>query len=94
MSLASPDSHKSYRPLTIISFRINYWLHGLHPFGYHMTNVLLHCTVCVLLLYITGLLVGRREGDREVQWITTLLFAVHPIHTEAVSVNILYICVM
>ena len=36
-------SHKSYRPLTVLTFRMNYALHELQPWGYHVINVLLRC---------------------------------------------------
>ena len=46
--MSDPTSHKSYRPLSVLSFRLNYALHGLEPWGYHAVNVLLHvaCTLC------------------------------------------------
>lgn len=43
------QSHKSYRPLCVLTFRWNYLFHGLDPAGYHMVNMLLH--VVVTLMY-------------------------------------------
>ncbi|OQV18971.1 putative Transmembrane and TPR repeat-containing protein [Hypsibius exemplaris] len=40
--MSKENSHKSYRPFTVLTFRWNYALHGLDPFGYHVTNVVLH----------------------------------------------------
>ena len=34
----SSESHKSYRPLCVATFRLNYMLHGLQPMGYHLVN--------------------------------------------------------
>ena len=79
--ISDKGSHKSYRPLTVATFRLNYMLHELHPLGYHLVNVLLHSAVCYLYVLLCGVVF------REV-WpalIAGLLFAVHPIHTEAVS---------
>ena len=79
--MGSPDSHKSYRPLTVATFRLNYVVHKLQPLGYHLVNVLLHSAVCYLYVLLCGVVF------REV-WpalIAGLLFAVHPIHTEVVS---------
>uniref|UniRef100_A0A183T8W6 dolichyl-phosphate-mannose--protein mannosyltransferase n=1 Tax=Schistocephalus solidus TaxID=70667 RepID=A0A183T8W6_SCHSO len=42
------SSHKSYRPLTVLTFRWNYALGRLDPFGYHAVNVALHCCVTIL----------------------------------------------
>lgn len=44
------QSHKSYRPLTVFTFRLNYMMHQLEPWGYHVTNVVLHAVVCSLYL--------------------------------------------
>ncbi|UYV82645.1 TMTC3 [Cordylochernes scorpioides] len=46
--LAKEQSHKSYRPLCVLTFRLNYTVHGLDPFGYHLVNVILHTAVCLL----------------------------------------------
>lgn len=82
--LTHNGSHKSYRPLTVLSFRWNCWLAGgLHPRGFHLTNVLLHATVSVLSLAIFNLLLGG--ACHRAALLASLLFAVHPIHAEAVA---------
>ena len=81
MPMEDKDSHKSYRPLTVATFRLNYMLHELQPLGYHLVNVLLHSAVCYLYVLLCGVVFNE-------VWpalIAGLLFAVHPIHTEAVS---------
>ena len=40
------DSHKSFRPVTVLSFRINYSLHGLEPYGYHAVNTIIYGLAC------------------------------------------------
>ena len=79
--ISDRESHKSYRPLTVATFRLNYMLHELQPLGYHLVNVLLHSAVC----YLYVLLCGVVFSDVWPALIAGLLFAVHPIHTEAVS---------
>ena len=77
----NPNTHKSYRPLCVATFRLNYLLHELQPMGYHLVNVLLHSAVCYLYVQLCGVVFSA-------VWpalIAGLLFAVHPIHTEAVS---------
>ncbi|XP_073813905.1 transmembrane O-mannosyltransferase targeting cadherins 3 [Musca autumnalis] len=82
-------SHKSYRPLTVLTFRLNYWLHELQPYGYHVVNVLLHIAVCLLWRRASRLLVmqctQRPTFAHKCSFISSLLFAVHPIHSEAVT---------
>ncbi|GIY09497.1 protein O-mannosyl-transferase TMTC3 [Caerostris extrusa] len=74
------QSHKSYRPVCVFTYRLNYLLHGLQPFGYHLVNVVLHALVCLLYKRTCSLFVT--EGTA---LIASVLFAVHPLHTEAVT---------
>ena len=87
MPISASNSHKSYRPLCVATFRLNYLLHELQPMGYHLVNVLLHSAVCFLYVQLCGVVFGE-------VWlvlIAGLLFAVHPVHTEAVSPIVYYI---
>ena len=79
--LTHSGSHKSYRPVCVLTFRINYALGGLNPIGYHLGNVILHSLVTGLFAYTASLLV-RHPVPRAV---AALVFAAHPIHTEAVA---------
>ncbi len=75
------DRSNRYQPLAMVSFALNHRLGGLEPFGCHLTNLLLHLTICLLLL-----LALRRLLPRGMLALTaTLLFALHPVHTETVS---------
>ncbi|XP_076312549.1 protein O-mannosyl-transferase Tmtc3-like isoform X2 [Tachypleus tridentatus] len=73
-------SHKSYRPLCVLTFRLNYMLSELEPMSYHLVNVVLHIYVCFLYFRITHLFLSE-----SVSLVASILFAVHPIHTEAVT---------
>lgn len=71
-----------YIPVTLLSFQLNYALSGLQPGIYHATNVLLHILNVFLILWISWILLQKRT------WLPILvgsLFAVHPLHTEAVA---------
>uniref|UniRef100_A0A182VFL2 Glycosyltransferase RgtA/B/C/D-like domain-containing protein n=1 Tax=Anopheles merus TaxID=30066 RepID=A0A182VFL2_ANOME len=74
------QSHKSYRPLCVLTFRWNYLLHGLEPAGYHLVNVLLHTIVSLMYFRMCAMLLSETAS-----FAAALLFAVHPIHTEAVT---------
>lgn len=81
--LRHSGSHKSYRPLCVLTFRLNYLLSALDPVGFHLTNVLLHSAVTgVYVLTVRKAVVGCRS---EVLLLCGLLFATHPVHTEAVA---------
>ena len=78
------DSHKSYRPISVLTYRINHYFHGVQPMGYHFVNVLLHC--CAQLLFsclARGIFEGEKAGGMKTV-VSSWLFAVHPIHTEPV----------
>ena len=80
--LSRRESHKSYRPLTVLTYRyFNHYFSGLDPTGYHVVNVVLHAIASVLFLFVVGVVLGYGR------WATyaALLFATHSIHTEAVS---------
>ncbi|XP_059167603.1 protein O-mannosyl-transferase TMTC4-like isoform X1 [Physella acuta] len=81
-------SHKSYRPITVLTFRWNYWAAGgLYPKGFHIVNILLHGFVCVLLMpaYKVVLSINAMHSSPKSSLLCSLLFAVHPVHTESVA---------
>ncbi|KAL0963006.1 hypothetical protein UPYG_G00348290 [Umbra pygmaea] len=79
--LTHSGSHKSYRPLCTLSFRLNYALDGLRPWGYHLINVGLHGAVTSLFATLCRPLLGGGMWSL----LAGLLFASHPVHTEAVA---------
>lgn len=80
--MADPNSHKSYRPLTILTFRLNMILSGPSSTSFHVSNLVLHACVVILLIMLCR---NVLEWDRHRSFTVALLFATHPIHTEAVS---------
>lgn len=46
---ASFKGPSSTRPVSKISFALNYWLHGLNPTGYRWTNVVIHAVNALLV---------------------------------------------
>lgn len=73
-------SHKSYRPLTVLTFRINYVFSELSAKSYHLLNLVLHAVVCLIFLQVCRLFLDQKSS-----LVAALLFAVHPVHTEAVT---------
>ena len=70
-----------YRPLTLTTYAIQYSIHGDQSAPYHILNILLHALTCFVLMKYIGLLFK----DMRLTILSGLLFAIHPIHTEAVS---------
>jgi tetratricopeptide (TPR) repeat protein len=74
-------SFKVYRPLTFGSYYLDQILWSRNPLGFHLTSVLLHA-VNSALVYALAAALGCASGPA--LW-ASLLFAVHPVHTEAVA---------
>ena len=69
-----------YRPLTILTFGIDWSLFGGDPWWFHLVNVLMHAVATALVVLVTA------QGLRPVPALTAgLVFAVHPVHVEAVA---------
>lgn len=70
-----------YRPLQAATYLLDYHWWGLNPFGFHLTSVLIHATVAALFYRLALALLADARGALA----AALLYAVHPIHTEAVA---------
>lgn len=73
--------HSSYRPVQTISYMVDYSLWKMAPFGYHLTSIACHMLVAGLL-YI---FIFKIFASNYLSFVTALLFALHPVHTEAVT---------
>ncbi|MCK6683989.1 MAG: tetratricopeptide repeat protein, partial [Thermoanaerobaculia bacterium] len=74
-----PRASEQYYPLVFTTFWIEKQLWGLHPFGYHLVNVLLHAGSALLLwLFLTRL---KLRGG----FFAAMLFALHPVSVESVA---------
>ena len=86
------------RYIGYLTFALNYAVHGLDAWGYHFVNLLIHLTTS-LLLYILVLLTFKTSrflsvhGEQQepvnsrnvIAFFTALIFAVHPVQTQAVT---------
>lgn len=72
-----------YRPLALITFAIEYQLWKENPAASHAVNLLLYILVCLLLFRFLSYCLSNSQQN--IAFIATLLFALHPIHTEAVA---------
>lgn len=70
-----------YRPLQYLTYMGIYRLCGLNPAGYHLFKLALHILTVVLVFY----LIGDYFANFRTGLVAALLFALHPIHTEAVT---------
>jgi tetratricopeptide (TPR) repeat protein len=70
-----------YRPLLNLSFMLDMHLGGTLPFIYHFSNILIHILVASLIFS----LFLKLNYKRELAWVFSVLFLVHPVLTQAVA---------
>lgn len=85
----------NYHPFTWLSYKLDYFIWGYNPFGYHLTNNILHGLNSILVFFVTKKLITRyyyknesvenREKIFTITIITTILFIIHPTHVESIS---------
>lgn len=76
------EDRTGYRPISLISFATDVQLFGLNPKPSHVINLLLYTLGCILLLKLL------KDLFPENQWLAfliTVLYTVHPLHTEVVA---------
>ena len=77
-----------YRPMSVITFAVEWQFFGENPFISHLVNILLYGLTGVVLYLIMLLMFKNVRPPLEAYFIaiaTTTLFLAHPIHTEAVA---------
>ena len=86
-----------YRPVMSLIFAVDYSLFGAEPWAYHLTSLFFHSLNSVLVFLLglkllrdgePGALSGGVEAGRSPLWLAlgaSLLFAAHPVNTEAVA---------
>jgi tetratricopeptide (TPR) repeat protein len=70
-----------YRPLTSLSYWIDFKIWGLNPAGFHLTNILLQALNAVLFFFV----LIRLGMERIPSFAGGLLFTVFPLHFENVA---------
>ena len=78
-------AYRLFRPVTFASYALNWWAQAAKPFTYHLVNLLLQIVVTLLIYFLLRKLLASVEPSTSAAFAAALLFAVHPIHTEAVA---------
>uniref|UniRef100_A0A6B2KZ34 dolichyl-phosphate-mannose--protein mannosyltransferase n=1 Tax=Arcella intermedia TaxID=1963864 RepID=A0A6B2KZ34_9EUKA len=87
-NLKDEASHKSYRPVTVLSFRLNHWISEFNAKPYHLVNMLLHSLVCIFSYFLALAIFKPTHPEEEthsIALLSALIFAAHPVHVEAVT---------
>ena len=72
----------SYRPVSNLTYFLDYYLFQAKPYGSHLINILIHCVNSVLVYWI----VNQIFSSSILGIFAGLLFSLHPIQSEAVAV--------
>src|SRR3989338_9083171 len=78
----STSGEMSYRPVVTFTYFLDYAIYGIKPWGYHLTNLLLHAMNGVILYIFLTLLITHHSS---LITLISLLFITHPVLTEAVN---------
>ena len=70
----------AWRPAFHLSLALNNWTFGAEPFGFRLVNVLLHALVTALFWRLCK----QIGSSPRIAALAAILFALHPVHTEAV----------
>ncbi len=75
-----------YRPVLFTTFAINYALGGDNPIGYHLVNNFFHIANGLLVFFILNSVLKKPEEKFSlIAFLTSLVFIIHPLQTEAVT---------
>ena len=84
VAMATQFNHAHYTPLTMLSLALDYRIWGLDPFGYHLTNIVLHAlTAALACVFLWPIMPSLGAAA-----LAALIFALHPLQMEAVTLAI------
>jgi len=97
-SFANLFEHRNYQIMRFVgylSLATNYSIHQTDVFGYHVFNLLIHilsgCAVYFLVRFLAAVSIGNKDNIQSsafvvfLPFLAALLFALHPLQTQAVS---------
>jgi Flp pilus assembly protein TadD len=88
---AAFDSPMSTRPVSYVTFALNYYVHEYRVFGYRVTNLAVHLLTGIFLFLLlnatlaTPALASRYGPKREIALFASVLWLVHPVATQSVA---------
>jgi hypothetical protein len=91
LTKAGFESSPSTRPVSYITFALNYYFHGFHTTGYHLVNICIHVLAAIflfLLIKTTLSLPHLQNKYAKFAWLpfaAALFWAVHPLQIQSVT---------
>ncbi|HLF65609.1 MAG TPA: tetratricopeptide repeat protein, partial [Saprospiraceae bacterium] len=90
-----------YKPVTYLTWMLEYRIVGPNPFLFHFNNILLHVLNTILVFFLIRNIASKfdklKGHEVHIAFFTALLFGVHPMHVESVGwaverKDVLYTC--
>ncbi|MGB2691690.1 MAG: hypothetical protein WBB48_07320 [Thermodesulfobacteriota bacterium] len=81
------NAGKYFRPVYQASLIVDNEIWNTSPFGFHLTNIILHSVSTVFLYFLVLLLLKEFhvQGRNSIAFFSSVLFALYPLHVEPVS---------
>ena len=77
-----PGNHVGvYRPIRSVYYLFSLQLWGFSPFFFHLQAIIVHLLISIIIYFIARIITKNKTAS----FFTGILFATHPVHTEAVS---------
>ena len=74
-----------YRPLQLAVLAVQYEFFGLNPFLYHLVHILSYGLLCAFVYLLLSRMLKAVDSGRWIALIASVLFTLHPVHTEVVA---------
>ena len=81
-----------YQPLSWVTLGLDYLIWGMNPFGYHLTNLILHAANALVFYYLARRLLSMTLAAAHEEFslqfgasLAALFFALHPLRVESVA---------
>ena len=86
----TPVPGKTYQPVRVFSYALDYSLWELNPLGFHLVNTFFHGLAGILLFFFLAEILSRMRPDAEldnrvIALAAAILWICHPINVESVS---------
>lgn len=81
----------TYQPIRVLSYAVDYHFWKLNPMGYRITNIIFYILTCIMVFFTLRILSthlrerASPDSHFRIALFGSLLFAVHPVHVEAVT---------
>lgn len=85
------------RVFLLYSYALNYSISGLDVFGYHLTNIIIHSILAIVLYFLVKEILisqpfsnskyqeARLRNNNVIPLLASILFAIHPLQVESIT---------